>query len=119
MKLLEEGKDDKAAGVAFAAPAKVGRGQFQPGLPPALLTRVFQAGGDKLPVFTGGQNEQGGYTIVKLMAVFTPSDSDKARLDQASARLSEQIGREMLSAYLASLRAKADVKLNQANLEKR
>ncbi len=119
LKLLEEGKDAKAAGVVFAVPAKVGRSQFQPGLPPALLTRVFQTGTDKLPVYTGGQNEQGGYSIVKLLSVIKPTDTDKARLDQASARLSEQIGREMLTAYLASLRAKADVKLNQANLDKR
>jgi hypothetical protein len=40
-------------------------------------------------------------------------------VDAASARLSEQIGREMLTAYLASLKAKADVKINQANLEKK
>ena len=33
--------------------------------------------------------------------------------------MSEQIGREMLTAYLASLKAKADVKINQANLEKK
>ena len=31
-------------------------------------------------------------------------------MDAASARLSEQIGREMLTAYLATLKAKADVK---------
>ncbi len=119
LKLLEEGKDEKAAGVVFAVPAKVGRGQFQPGLPPALLTRVFQTGADKLPAFVGGPNEQGGFSIVKLLGVISPSESDKARLDQASARLSEQIGRELLTAYLASLRAQSDVKLNQANLEKR
>ncbi len=37
----------------------------------------------------------------------------------ASARLGEQLGRELLNAYLASLRAKSDVKINQANLDKK
>ena len=46
-------------------------------------------------------------------------DVDKAKVDAASARLTEQVGREMLNAYLATLKAKADVKINQANLEKK
>ncbi len=119
LKLLDEGKTAQDAGVAFGAPTKTGRGQVQPGLPPAVLTRVFQAGTDKFPAYTGGANELGGYTLVKLLGVVTPADADKAKVDQASSRLSEQIGRELLTAYLASLRAKADVKLNQANLDKK
>jgi peptidyl-prolyl cis-trans isomerase D len=116
---LEQGKSDKEADVAFAKPLLVGRGQFQSGLSPEVLTRVFQANPDKLPAYTGGMNERGGYSIVKVMKVVTPSADDKARLDTASARLSEQLGREFMNAYLASLRAKADVKINQANLEKK
>ncbi len=53
------------------------------------------------------------------MSVTTPANPDKSKVDAAAARLSEQIGREMLTAYLASLKAKADVKINQANLEKK
>ena len=49
LKLLNEGKSDKDAGVMFGQPITVGRGQFQPGLPPDVLTRVFQANPDKLP----------------------------------------------------------------------
>ena len=56
---------------------------------------------------------------MKVLKVFTPSESDKARVDMASSRLSEQLGRELLTAYVASLKAKADVKINQANLEKK
>ena len=83
------------------------------------LGSIFEANADKLPVFTGAINERGGFSIVKVLNVLTPSPTDKARLDQASARLSEQLGREMLQAYLQSLRARADVKINQANLDKR
>ena len=49
----------------------------------------------------------------------TPEDTDKARVDMAANRLSDQIGRELLNAYVASLKAKADVKIFQANLEKK
>ena len=117
--LLDQGKSDKDAGVTFAKPLLVGRGQFQSGLSPDVLTRVFQANAEKLPAYTGGMNEQGGYSIVKVMKVVVPSADDKARLDSAATRLGEQLGRELMNAYVASLRAKADVKINQANLEKK
>ena len=43
---------------------------------------------------------------------------NRRKLDAARGRVGEQLGRELLDAYLASLKAKADVKINQANLEK-
>ena len=119
MKQLEEGKRAKDVGVTFAKPVTVGRGEFQPGLPPDVLKSVFQANPDKLPAYTGGTNERGGFSIVRVTKVFTPTDTDKQRVDMASARLGEQLGRELLTAYVASLRAKSDVKINQANLDKK
>ena len=119
LKLLQAGKSDKDAGVSFGKPVVISRGQPQPGLSPEALGRVFEANPDKLPAFTGAINEKGGFSIVKVLNVFTPSPTDKARLDMASARLSEQLGREMFQAYLQSLRARADVKINQVNLDKK
>lgn len=119
LKLLEAGKSDKEAGVTFGKPLMVGRGQVQPGLPPDVLKGVFSANADKLPAYTGATNERGGYSIVRVMKVVTPEDTDKARVDMAASRLSDQIGREVLTAYLASLKAKAEVKINQVNLDKR
>jgi hypothetical protein len=37
----------------------------------------------------------------------------------AANRLSDQVGRELLNAYLASLKAGSEVKIFQANLEKK
>jgi peptidyl-prolyl cis-trans isomerase D len=119
LKQLEEGKTAKDLGLAFAKAVTVGRGEFQPGLPPEVLKSVFQANPDKLPSYTGGTNERGGFSIVRVTKVFTPTDTDKQRFDMASARLGEQLGRELLTAYIASLRAKSDVKINQANLDKK
>ncbi len=119
LKLLEAGKSEKDAGVSFGKPVTISRGQPQPGLSPEALGRVFEANPDKLPAFTGAINDKGGFSIVKVLNVFTPSPTDKARLEQASARLSEQVGRELFQSYLASLRAKANVKINQANLDKK
>ena len=117
--LLSEGKGDKQAGVAFGKPVQLGRNQAQPGIPPDAVASIFQADQEKLPAFVGATNERGDFSIYKVTAVTTPANVDKARIDTASARLSEQIGREMLAAYLATLKARADVKINQANLEKK
>ena len=117
--LLIDGKGDKQAGVTFGKPVQIGRNQAQAGIAPDAVARVFQASQDRLPAYVGATNERGDYSIYKVLAVNTPANTDKAKVEAASARLSEQVGREMLTAYLASLRSKADVKINQANLEKK
>ncbi|MFO1305296.1 MAG: SurA N-terminal domain-containing protein [Burkholderiales bacterium] len=117
--MLEAGKSDKDAGLAFGKPAMVGRGQFQAGLPPEVLNRVFLANADKMPAYASGTNEKGGFTIARISKVVTPEDTDKAKVDMAASRLSDQVGRELLNAYLASLKAGADVKIFQANLDKK
>jgi len=115
---LEAGKSDKDAGLVFAKPLTVSRGQFQAGLPPDVLNRVFMVNPQKLPAYTGAPNERGGYSIVRVIKVDTPSVADKARVDSAVGRLSSEVGRELFNAYLASLKAKTEVKINQANLDK-
>jgi len=117
--LLEQGKTEKEAGVAFAKPELVNRTQAKSALPPEALAKVFHANPDQLPAYGGAVNERGGFSLYKVMKVVNPAEVDTARLDAASARLSEQLGRELLNAYLATLKARADVKINQANLEKK
>jgi peptidyl-prolyl cis-trans isomerase D len=117
--LLNEGKPDKVAGLTFGKPVQLSRNQPQPGVPPDAAARIFEVSQDKLPAYVGATNERGDFSIYRLQSVTTPSTADKAKVDAASARLTEQVGREMLGAYLATLKAKADVKINQANLEKK
>ncbi|MEO8344694.1 MAG: SurA N-terminal domain-containing protein [Betaproteobacteria bacterium] len=116
---LNDGKSDKVAGVTFGKPVQIVRNKPEPGFPPDAVTQIFMANPDKLPAFVGATNERGDFSIFRVQAVNTPGNTDKAKLDAASARLSEQIGREMLTAYLATLRAKGEVTINQANLEKK
>jgi peptidyl-prolyl cis-trans isomerase D len=117
--LLEQGKSEKEAGVTFGKPVALQRGQPQPGFSPDAVTRVFQADTTKLPSYIGAPNERGGFSIYKLIAVNTPAGGDPKRIDIARDRLGEQIGRELVNAYVASLKAQADVKINQEALEKR
>ena len=113
--LLEQGKD---AGLAFGKPVTLTRNQAQPGFPPDALVKIFQGDPAKLPEYTGMPAPDGGFIIYKIVQVIAAPAPDAARLSAFSTRVGEQLGRELFAANLASLKSKADVKINQAALEK-
>jgi len=114
--LLEQGKD---AGLVFAKPATLTRNRPQAGFPPSAVTMIFQADASKLPAYAGVANDRGGYSIYKVLRVVPAPAPDAARLDAFSNRVGDQVGRELMNAYAGSLKARAEVKINQANLEKK
>ncbi len=116
---LSSGMSEKGAGLTFAPPVTLLRSQAQAGFSPEALTKAFQVDPAKLPQYIGLPNERGGFAIYKVTKVIAPPAPDDAKLAQASARIGEQIGRELFGAYLATLKAKTDIKINQANLEKK
>jgi peptidyl-prolyl cis-trans isomerase D len=114
--LLEAGKD---AGVAFDKPVTLTRNQVQPGVTAEALKKIFDAGERRLPEYAGASNERGGFSIYRIDKVIDPPAPDAAKVDAASARVGSELGRELMNAYLASLKADTDVKINQAALEKK
>jgi len=116
---LEAGKSEKAEGITFGAPVTLRRNQMQPGFPPEATVRIFQADPAKLPGYVGAANERGGYSIYKILNAITPPPPDPAKLAAAATRIGEMQSRELFDAYVATLKAKADIKINQANLEKK
>ena len=117
--LLEQGKTAQEAAVTFAPPVTLTRNQVQPGFPPDALTKVFQVDPAKVPQYAGATNERGGFSIYRVTKVIEPPSTDPARLAAAGKQIGDQIGRELFTGYLATLKAQADVKINQANLEKK
>jgi peptidyl-prolyl cis-trans isomerase D len=113
--LLQQGKD---AGLAFGKAVTLARNQPQPGYPPAALTTIFQTDAAKLPAYVGAMNERGGYSLYRIQRVIEPPAPDSARLASLSDRVGQQVGRELVTAYVASLKTKADVNINQAALDK-
>jgi len=116
---LSSGKSAKDVGLEFGKPVSLGRGQVQPGFTPDALGRIFQADASKLPAYIGATNEKGGYSIYRLDQVVTPKDADPQRLAAAQSRVGDQIGRELLNAYVASLKSRANVKIDQKALEQK
>ena len=114
--LLEGGKD---AGVTFDKPLTLTRNQVQPGVTPDALKTIFEASGQKLPAYVGATNDKGGFSIYRLDKVIDPPAADAAKVEAASTRVGSEVGRELMNAYLASLKAETNVKINQAALEKK
>ena len=114
--LLEQGKD---AGISFGTPVTLTRNQVQPGFPPDALIKIFHANASKLPAYVGALAERGTFSIYKVTQVIAPPAPDPDRLKAFSNRVGDQVGHELFNAYLAILKSKADVKINQANLDKK
>jgi len=116
--LLAQGKE-REAGVAFDKPVTLARSQPPAGVSADALKAIFQADEHTLPAYTGATNERGGFSIYKVEKVIDAPAPDAAKLMQASSRVGSEIGRELMNAYLASLKADTEVKINSAALEKK
>ena len=73
----------------------------------------------KLPAYVGMADAGGDYSIYRIAKVIEPPAPDAAKLASAEAGVGAEIGRELMTAYLASLRAGTTVKIDQAALEKK
>ena len=117
--MLESGKADSAAGVTFGKTITVNRNQGQSDVPPDAVAKIFQASGTKLPTYVAGVTNDGGYSIYKIVKVIDAPAPDTGRLALATSRVGSEIGRELMTAYLAGLKATTEVKINQSALEKK
>jgi peptidyl-prolyl cis-trans isomerase D len=117
--LLEQGKGDKDAGVTFSKPVALMRNRAQPGFTPEAMTRIFQADATKLPRYIGAPSERGGFAIYRLVNVITGPEAEPEKLAAARARIGEIQNRELFDAYVNALKVKANVEINQANLDKK
>ena len=113
--LLEAGTE---AGLTFGKPVVLTRNKPQAGFPPPAMATIFQADAAKLPAYAGAVNERGGYSVYRVLRVIAPPAPDAAALTGISNSVGEQVGRELMTAYTASLRNRAEFKINEAALEK-
>ncbi|MGE5087709.1 MAG: SurA N-terminal domain-containing protein [Candidatus Levyibacteriota bacterium] len=116
--LLEQGKTDAATGLAFGKTISVSR-SAQAKLPPDALKAIFEADVRKLPAYVGVADAGGDFSIYRIDKVVDAPAPDAAKLASAGSAVGGEIGRELMSAYLASLRAGTEVKINQTALEKK
>jgi len=82
------------------------------------LNQIFRADAGKLPVYTGFENPKGGYLLIKVSKVVEPGAIDAAKKTSYSNQLRQAFAQEYSSAYLASLKQKADISIKKEKLEK-
>jgi peptidyl-prolyl cis-trans isomerase D len=116
---LEQGKTEKDLGVPFGKAVLLTRSQVTPGFTVDALKSIFRLSPTKLPSYTGAINDRGGYSIYKLTKVVEPAAADQSKVNTATGNVSDQLGRELMNAYIASLKSNTEVKIVQENLEKK
>ncbi len=117
--LLEQGKSAKDVGIVFAKPVSLVRNRAQPGFSNDAITRIFQVDAAKVPTYIGATSDGGGFSIYRLVKVVMPPEADAGKVAAARARIGEMQNREVFDAYVATLKAKAKIEVNQKNLEKK
>jgi peptidyl-prolyl cis-trans isomerase D len=106
------------AGLQWGAAKTVSRRDAQ-GLAPEALRKVMTANASTLPAYAGAERGELGYAIYRISKVIAAEP--KAGPDSVAelAAIDRQSGAGQLDAYIASLRAKAKVEINRANLERK
>ena len=116
--LLAKLKQGDAGEVSWGAAKLVSRENAQGFAGPAVA-EIFKADGGKLPAYAGIETPQGGYVLVKITRIVDAETFDAARRKAAADELRQMVAQEELNAYVASLKLKADVKIQQDRLEKK
>jgi peptidyl-prolyl cis-trans isomerase D len=115
---LEELRKGGAAGLGWGAPKAVSRRSPQ-GVPTGALRQILAADPGKLPAHVGAERGTEGYMLYRVVKLLEPEPKTEAQKAAERARAAQFAGAGQLDAYVASLRARADIEVRQGNLEKK
>lgn len=106
---LQNGVEDT---VDWGEPKQVS--YMQPdGLSQEMLRAIFKADIDSLPVYTGVEDMQGGYSLIRISQVIEPETIDKERKADFGKQLQQMKTQEEMSAYLDGVRQRYDVTIKR------
>jgi peptidyl-prolyl cis-trans isomerase D len=113
-KLAELGKGGDA-GLSWGASKTVSRQEGR-GVPGTAMRRIMGADAAKLPAYAGAERGD-GYVLYRVSKVIPGEAKTGPQATESQLRADRQAGSEQLDGYIASLRARAKVQVNAANLE--
>jgi peptidyl-prolyl cis-trans isomerase D len=102
---------DKAA-LSWKAAQAVSRNQRSQ-VAPELLQAIFRADTGKLPAYVGVAAQDGSYLLARIDAVKEAAPADAAKLAGYAQQLRRLTGEELLMAYLADAKKRADISMKQ------
>jgi len=114
---LGELRQGKSVAAAWSAPQLVSRAEGK-GVGEAVVRQAFRADVTKLPAYAGVENPQGGYTVLRVTRVQEAASIPAERRQAFGEALRQVLGQEAFSAYVASLKQKAEVTINKVELER-
>jgi peptidyl-prolyl cis-trans isomerase D len=91
--------------------------QKRQGLHPEAAQSVFGADTAKLPAYAGVPVSQGRFVIYRVTKVKDVTQTSPEQRKALAKQLTQMIGQEQYIAYLASLRERADVKIDKTKLD--
>jgi peptidyl-prolyl cis-trans isomerase D len=116
--VLERLRKGEDPGAAWSKSQTFGRAGAQ-GIPESVVRAAFRASATKLPAYTGVEDPQSGYHVIRVSRVTEPeaaaADTRKAVTDQ----LRQILSQEQLTNYIATLKAGADVQIKSGVIEKK
>ena len=102
-------------GLKWAAPLRVSR-RDPKGLSQEALGRIVAADVSKLPAYVGAEKDGAGYAIYRISKVVEPAKKTDSQSAADLARIEAVEGTAEYEAYVASLRKRADIEINEKNL---
>lgn len=112
-KLLADLQAGKAAdGITWSEPVVVDRKNAQ-GLGADVVQQAFRVAADSVPAYAGMEDPLRGYTLVRVGKVEATAVTDEDINALARNELQIAFADELLAAYLASLKGKAEITVNE------
>ncbi len=112
---LEKLQKGEAISLAWSAPQAVTL-QKRQGLHPEAAQAVFGADASKLPAYVGAPVSQGRFVIYRVSKVKDVTEVNAEQRKALAKQLTQMVGQEQYVAYLATLRERADVKIDKKKL---
>lgn len=106
---------EQPAGLTWSDVVTIDRISSQ-GLSANVVQHAYQANASKLPAYVG-LSEQGGYTLVRVSAVHSPGFDDEEEANLVRQEMQRAQSDEYQAAYLAALRNKAKIEINELLLD--
>jgi peptidyl-prolyl cis-trans isomerase D len=117
MERLKQLQAGEAAKTTWSLARSVSR-ENPAGIDPRALPLLFRADPAKLPAYVGVDLPPGGYGLYRISKVTEVTATDDAKLRAIDAGLSRQEARDGYQAFVDSLRSRAKISINEANLKK-
>lgn len=110
------------AGESVAAewtPARMISRKDQQGFAVPEIAEIFKLDAGKLPGYAGVENPRGAFILLKVSRAVEAAEVDPARRKATADELRQVVAQEQINAYVASLKARADVKLHIERVEQK